>query len=596
MCSQGKSSRRNRARTQQAVVPARLLAGVGVLLTLLALLTLGLPAVPVAHAGASLVVNTLSDADDGGDGVCSLREAITAANTDGVYHECTGTDFGADTITFSVSGTITLGSTLPAITDADGLTIAGPGAASLTISGNNLVQVMEVNSGATLNLQDLTVANGSADNGGGIINGGTLTITNSTFSGNSAGNGGGIFQISTNGGTLTITNSTFSGNSAGSGGGILQIGAVTVTNSTFSGNSAESTGGGISHEGGPLTVTNSTFSGNSAGNFGGGIITEGGPTLHNTIVANSPSGGNCSGPITDGGGNLDDGTTCHFSASTSQSNADDGLDPNGLQDNGGPSQTIALTAGSDALDAGVDSICAAEPVNNLDQRGLPRPVDGDGDNTASCDIGAFELQNIAPTVEVSGGQCNSDSSATATVKLTVGDVQTPAASLGVTATSNNQTLLPNGNLTLGGIGAARTLTLTAVAKKSGTATITVTVSDDDGATTTLAITVKVGTNRGDMVDGTTDADILFGLGGENTLNGDNGSDLLCGGSSRDTLNGGNGDDVLNGGSGRDTLNGNNGDDTLTGGPDADAFSGGIGVDTATDFTPSQGDTQDGTIP
>jgi CSLREA domain-containing protein len=77
---------------------------------------------------ADLTVTTLSNADNGADSVCTLREAITAANTNANYHECTSlTAYGDDTITFAVSGTIPLSSTLLAITDPAGLTIDGTG-------------------------------------------------------------------------------------------------------------------------------------------------------------------------------------------------------------------------------------------------------------------------------------------------------------------------------------------------------------------------------------------------------------------------------------------------------------------------------------
>jgi hypothetical protein len=101
-------------------------------------------------------------------------------------------------------------------------------------------------------------------------------------------------------------------------------------------------------------------------------------TLMNTIVANSPAGGNCAGPyITDGGGNLSfPDTTCPGI------NADPMLGP--LQDNGGPTETMALGEGSAAIDAADDAICAAPPVNNLDQRGVTRP------QGLHCDIGAVE--------------------------------------------------------------------------------------------------------------------------------------------------------------------------------------------------------------
>ncbi|MGD0947074.1 MAG: choice-of-anchor Q domain-containing protein [Candidatus Binatia bacterium] len=189
------------------------------------------------------------------------------------------------------------------------------------------------------------------DTGGGIDNEGTLTVT-STFSGNSAsagwqglGFGGGIFNDA--GSTLTVTNSTFSGNSA------LGFGSL---------EDRSPGGGGIVNSGGTLTVTN-------------------------TIVANSPSGGNCSGPITDGGHNIDDDGSCGFSG-TSPSNTNPML--SGLANNGGPTQTIALLAGSPAIDAGDESVCSVAPVNNLDQRGYVRP----GTGSVNCSIGAYEYNAV----------------------------------------------------------------------------------------------------------------------------------------------------------------------------------------------------------
>ena len=99
-------------------------------------------------------------------------------------------------------------------------------------------------------------------------------------------------------------------------------------------------------------------------------------TLQNTIVANSPTGRNCTNAITDGGGNLSyPDTACP------------GIDRDPkrpLQDNGDPTQTMALGPGSAAYDAGNDAICAAPPVNNLDQPGIARP------QGPHCDIGAYE--------------------------------------------------------------------------------------------------------------------------------------------------------------------------------------------------------------
>src|SRR5207244_66504 len=104
-----------------------------------ALVALALTAMPSPAAeAASLVVNTLAD-ELNSNGNCSLREAITAANTNVAVDVCSaGSATAGDTITFSVSGTIVLGAMLPAIADVAGLTINGAGQ-SVTISGNNAV-------------------------------------------------------------------------------------------------------------------------------------------------------------------------------------------------------------------------------------------------------------------------------------------------------------------------------------------------------------------------------------------------------------------------------------------------------------------------
>lgn len=155
------------------------------------------------------------------------------------------------------------------------------------------------------------------------------------------------------------------------GGGIFNVGTLTVSNSALSSNRANFRGGGIAN-GRYIAVTesNSTLPGISAPNSGT-------VTLRNTIIANSSIGSNCHGLITDGGGNLSyPDTTCPGI------NRDPKLGP--LQNNGGPTHTMALGTGSAAIDAGNDAICTAAPVNNLDQRGVTRP------RGPHCDIGAVE--------------------------------------------------------------------------------------------------------------------------------------------------------------------------------------------------------------
>src|SRR6202167_4658809 len=161
-------------------------------------------AMPGLASAATITVDTLSPTSVSGH--CNLSDAISAANgKTGVQGCAAGT--GTDTIEFSVTGTITLTSSLPAITNTspNSLTIDGSGQ-SITIDGAHSFQIFIVNSGATLNLQFLTLEDGNATagaggGGGGVLNHGTLTVSNSTLSDNNAfALGGGIF----NDGTLTV--------------------------------------------------------------------------------------------------------------------------------------------------------------------------------------------------------------------------------------------------------------------------------------------------------------------------------------------------------------------------------------------------------
>jgi hypothetical protein len=152
-------------------------------------------------------------------------------------------------------------------------------------------------------------------------------------------------------------------------------------------------GGGIAN-GGTLTISNSTLSGNTAygalGSTGGGIYNSAASaTLQNSIVANSPSGGNCYGTVTSKGYNLGSDSTCNLSGPGDLNNTDPMLGP--LQNNGGPTQTMALPSGSPAIDAGNPRGCT-DGLGHLlktDQRGKPRP---NPEDTGGCDIGAYERQ------------------------------------------------------------------------------------------------------------------------------------------------------------------------------------------------------------
>ncbi len=298
------------------------------------------------------------------------------------------------------------------------ITIEGTGAApaAVVVDGGGVERVFAIFNGH-ITLRNLTVRNGNAavqgygggivnnsqllldqvvvrdnyapDSGGGVFNGGHLTIRRSVIENNvSDGVAGGLF----NHGTAVIEHSTFTNNQATGldvfGGAIHnnRTWALTMTNSTVSGNRAAS-GAGISNSG-TVTLSHVTIANNTAiNNFGSGVSNYGSVSFKSTIVSQNVGGAQCEGggAFISQGYNLDTGNTCRFNQASDLRNADSALMALGYY--GGPTPTHFLRPASAAIDAAANTGCPAD-----DQRGVARPIDGDGVNGARCDIGAVEFE------------------------------------------------------------------------------------------------------------------------------------------------------------------------------------------------------------
>jgi hypothetical protein len=378
---------------------------------------------------AQAATYTVTNANDSGAG--SLRDAINQANA----------SIENDTITFAsgANGTITLLSALPNLANNGTLTITGNGATNTIISGSNAFRVLRVSAGANVIINGVTVRDARGGGFGAAISSSAISltindsaITNNvstgtgsalavsfgaailnrvTISNNSGGNVSGIYLQD---GTLNINDSTISGNTGGwadvirvlDGGGTTTL---TMVNSTISGNTSTFNNAGITLQTGNsaatsivnltnCTITNNSVSGNTTRaaiwlqpGAGTNVL-----NLNNTIVSGNLANGapadiegmadpSSSFNLIGTGGGLTNGVNSNIVGIN-----DPGLAP--LADNGGPTFTHALLAGSPAIDAGNSTL-------TTDQRGFARPYDSPlYPNAANgSDIGAFEYQGASPT-------------------------------------------------------------------------------------------------------------------------------------------------------------------------------------------------------
>jgi predicted outer membrane repeat protein len=377
------------------------------------------------NSGANLTVTNTAEHNEHDCRVdeCTLAEAVEV----GSFITQFG-GVGPATINFApgLNGVIS-NTTVPGLNISAALTIVGPGARMLRVTGGSLNRIFNITAaGAAVNIYGLSLTDGKAagstfpDNvGGAILNTGLLTLTDCTLANNTGGvNGGCIYNNGANGNAgVTLVNCTLSGNTApNAGGGIFSAGAgghatLNLTNCSLDGNSAQY-GGAIYNDGtgsgnAALTLTNCTLNKNTAAGLAGGIYNDAlNPnstgiatvTLRNTILRAGSSGANFyndtavngGGTITSQGHNLSsdaaggDGTTGpggFLNAAADKRNTDPVLDT--LRNNGGATDTLALLGGSPAINAGNDA-----NAPSTDQRGYFR--------SGASDIGAFEYNGIVP--------------------------------------------------------------------------------------------------------------------------------------------------------------------------------------------------------
>jgi hypothetical protein len=364
-----------------------------------------------AGAAAEAAVIEVQNLADSGPG--SLRQAVLDANA----------TVAADEITFAsnLSGTVTLTSGEIVITDET--SISGPGADRITVSGNDASRIFDINMttpGEPVRIADLTLADG---NSGGQDGGAVQTLTaeltlqrTELVSNTSATNDGGAVYVEDPPAKLTVLSSTLTGNVSGAEGGAIYTNAtvLTVRNSTISGNRAGTSntddGGGIYHFGNgtdTITIESTTITGNSATADAGGLweAGDGGRMITSSIIAGNTAldegpdvRDNGFGPGIGmsfsllGNPDLGGGAAPINDLAANRLGVDPKLAP--LADNGGPTRTHALAAGSPALDAGIST--------GADQRGVPRPFDLKGIAPApggnSADMGAYERALCGKTV------------------------------------------------------------------------------------------------------------------------------------------------------------------------------------------------------
>ncbi len=460
-----------------------------VLATLAFLVPLSAPQARAVEIQVEILIDSLAQPPAPLSNVCTLRKAVNnASDNAATYPQCQAGEGGGvvDTIVFNLPGTITFalggppedGGESGDLDVTDDLTIIGHPDGT-TIDAADLGRVFHVHPGVTLTLINIHITNGNENAGGGgiYVSNATLNLNGVTVSNcyTNSGDGGGIFADNS---TLNITNSTISGNMN------ILIGA------------------GMSVQGGTTNITNTTITANhNQTGLAGGINAGGTVNLRSSILAGNTNDSladtspNFTGTINSLGYNIighlgtppyDAPYTAHPTDQVGVTDAQLNLGP--LQNNGGPTPTHALLAGSVAIDKGHSSGATA------DQRGMTRPCDlasvsnaagGDGG-----DSGAFELQGTCAGTNQSPDAV--DDSATVTedsgpnsVDVLGNDSDPDGDTLTVTAVTQGA----GGSVAITGGGTG--VSYTPNPNFFGPDTFTYTISDGNGGADTATVNVTV---------------------------------------------------------------------------------------------------------
>jgi TIR domain/AAA ATPase domain/Right handed beta helix region len=356
---------------------------------------------------------SVTNLNDHGPG--SLRDAINKAKEGSVI-----------TFARNITGTISL--TSGEITISRSLTISGPGASILSISGGFTDRVFAVSSEATVTIYNLTIEHGyplmshisdafSVGGGGGIFNSGSLALVNSIISDNKTdSDGGGIATLGS--GILTLTNTIVSGNkSVWYGGGISNQGTsipssnnntsskVIISNSIISGNTSSVSGGGVYSGSGTFTLTNTTISGNKSEGSGGGIAIDNSMLnlSNNTISGNTAS-------AYGGGGIYMAGSTLNLSNSTISGNTASTYKGGGIYIVGSTlnlnNSTISGNTASTYKGGGIYVASSTLDLSNSTISGNTAALDGGGisiDQTSQTTVVSSTISNNAATSGYGGG-------------------------------------------------------------------------------------------------------------------------------------------------------------------------------------------------